>query len=297
MAVKPASPPTLIESDYAAKLVGFVDRIQHATQRVVQALPDLLRADGLRTDADDGRKVHRLMSHVRTEVMASTNDTAIAGLAAHYAKRTADHHRIEFAQQLEDAKWVNIAMLDRRIPGAVSQFVHENVALIRKLQGATLDHLETLLYRGISSGMGVEELGLTISERFGISERHARFIARDQIQKLDSKVTELRHFEMGITQYDWWTMLDPKVRKTHRPRHAKRFLYSDPPSGGHPGTEAGCRCRQVPFLDQSAAEQTAQADHEVWLAEQRAAQDRGRAALQAALLGGPRRAPKPRPLT
>lgn len=279
----PAAHPTLIESDYAARLVGLVDRIRHAARHVITALPQLTRADGLRLDVDDGRQTTRLMGQVRSEVVSSSSDVALARLADDFARRTAAHHRTEVLRQLEDAKWVNISLLDRRIPGAITQFVHENVALIRKLQGAAVDHLETLIHRGIASGMGAEELGAAITARFGISERHARFIARDQINKLDSKVQELRHAELGITRFVWWSMQDSLVRPRHRRLHGTTFDYSDPPPDGLPGMPVGCRCRQAPVLDRQVDEAAPEVDHEAWMVGQRAAQDRAHAALEATL--------------
>lgn len=279
--VRPAAHPTLIESDYAHRLVAIVGRIRHAARHVVEALPRLLRSDGTRADADDGRQTSRLIQAMRAEAAGATSDVAVGQMAAEYARRTAVHQRAELQRQLEDARWVNISIMDRRLPGAISQFIHENVALVRRLQGDALGHLEALIYRGLASGMDAEELGGAIADRLGIAERHARLIARDQIQKLDSKVTELRHAELGIRSFVWWSMQDDRVRPRHRSLHGKTFAYSDPPADGLPGQPVGCRCRQAPVLDQQV-----DVDHGAAVDQQRAAHDAARAALEQSL--GPR---------
>jgi len=138
--------------------------------------------------------------------------------------------------------------MDPRVTPVIRQFIHENVALIRKLRGATLDHLETLIHRAIASGASPDDIGQQIEKRFGISERHARFIARDQVQKIDSAVTELRHIELGIREFDWWTMRDHKVRPAHKARHGVRYSYLERPDF-LPGQEIACRCRQKPVFD------------------------------------------------
>jgi hypothetical protein len=47
--------------------------------------------------------------------------------------------------------------------------------------------------------------------------------------------------------YVWRTAGDDRVRHSHATRHGQVFAWSEPPPGGHPGTEANCRCRALPY--------------------------------------------------
>jgi len=60
--------------------------------------------------------------------------------------------------------------------------------------------------------------------------------------------------ELG-EKYEWRTQEDRKVRSTHRKLNGKAFLYTNPPTTidqygkehtGHPGTDWGCRCYEIP---------------------------------------------------
>lgn len=42
--------------------------------------------------------------------------------------------------------------------------------------------------------------------------------------------------------YIWRTQKDGKVRRAHAAREGKKFYWSNPPEGGHPGEDFGCRC-------------------------------------------------------
>ena len=47
--------------------------------------------------------------------------------------------------------------------------------------------------------------------------------------------------------YVWRTQEDDRVRHSHAERHGQIFARTDPPRGGHPGTEPGCRCWAEPY--------------------------------------------------
>ena len=42
--------------------------------------------------------------------------------------------------------------------------------------------------------------------------------------------------------YKWYTQLANRVRPSHKEREGRIFSWDDPPEGGHPGEDFGCRC-------------------------------------------------------
>ncbi|MFQ5443539.1 MAG: phage minor head protein [Nitrospinales bacterium] len=46
--------------------------------------------------------------------------------------------------------------------------------------------------------------------------------------------------------YIWRTRRDSNVRSSHAEREGKIFRWDDPPDGGHPGEDYGCRCWAAP---------------------------------------------------
>lgn len=49
--------------------------------------------------------------------------------------------------------------------------------------------------------------------------------------------------------YRWRTKGDDRVRPEHRARHGRLFSWDEPPEGGHPGVDYGCRCTPARVSD------------------------------------------------
>ncbi len=48
--------------------------------------------------------------------------------------------------------------------------------------------------------------------------------------------------------YVWRIVGDKKTRNTHAAREGRQFRWDDPPEGGHPGEDFGCRCWAEPIV-------------------------------------------------
>lgn len=245
-----ARPPTLIESDYATRLVAVVNHVRHAARHVVSALPALLRADGeLRLDDTKGKTARRAVDRTRAEVEHGFSETAFEGVAESFGKRVSLHQRGELVRQGRAALGIDISLIDPSIGRKIDAFVHENVALIKSLQGSALDDLEKIITRAVALGTRSDAVEGEIDDRFDIAARHARQIARDQIGKLNSQITVARHTELGLRSFDWQSVGDSKVRPRHRDLNGKRFTYDRPPPDGYPGMPICCRCLAKPVFD------------------------------------------------
>lgn len=247
-AIPRTRPPTLVESDYAARLVAIVDRLRHLSRFAADGL-------SLRRDEHPGARARRNVARARDAADAELNPTLLEGVAEGFGKRVAAHQRGELSRQAEAALGADVVVTDAGVPDLIAGFVHENVSLITTLQGTTLSELEKILTRAAADGTRAEAIQQQIEDRFGVAERHARLIAHDQVQKLTSRVTEARHTELGITSYVWLhTGAAKKPRPEHVARHGKTFRYDEPPWDGHPGRAIMCHCLQQPSFDDVYAE-------------------------------------------
>jgi SPP1 gp7 family putative phage head morphogenesis protein len=251
--VPDARPPTLIESDYASALVGLVRGLREQSAPILDSLPAILRADGLRLDdGSRGRKIRRLIDSIRGRLATST--TMIEGLAARYARQTSAHQRAELMRQGRAALGIDLVIHDPHIASVIDSFVHENVALIDDLRGRAMSDMEMAITRAVATGTRAEQLGLEIAARFGLAEQRARRIARDQIGRLNGQISRSRHLELGIKSFIWQSMRDPRVRPEHRHLDGKEFEYARPPSEGIPGHPIMCRCVPKPVFKAIYAE-------------------------------------------
>jgi len=129
-------------------------------------------------------------------------------------------------------------------------FSSQNAQLIRSLPEQELDQVAQIIERGLQEGSRFHSMTQSIQERFGITRRRAKLIARDQTSKLNASLTKLRQQELGVEEYVWQTAGDERVRATHRAHDGKKFRWDNPPKNtGHPGTDVNCRCVAVPVLE------------------------------------------------
>ena len=190
------------------------------------------------------------MKRARAIVDNDVAEQRLVDVTQDFGGRVAQHQRGELARQAEAALGADVVVLDGAVPDLIAGFVHENVSLVRRLQGGALDELEGILTRAATTGTRAEVIQEQIEDRFGMAERHARLIAHDQVQRLTSRVTQSRNQELGIQSYIWLhTGAAKKPRPEHVARHGKPFRYDEPPWDGHPGIAIMCHCLQQPNFD------------------------------------------------
>ncbi len=245
--------PTLVESDYAVSLVEGVSAWRRLLGPLVAQLPDLVAGADRRMRRDDlesGRRARQLIDKARITVTSSSR-SRVEMIAQRAALRTAVHHKAEFVRQMQAAFGVEVPILDRGLQPMVDSFIHENTALVEKLGQRTLDDIEKLVNGAFARGMTIDDLNTEIERRFEIAERHARLIARDQIQKLNAQVTRMRHQAIGVLAFRWLTRNDSKVRPSHAVKHGRIFPYEGSRAPSFlPGDEHNCRCSEEPVFDE-----------------------------------------------
>lgn len=234
--------PMAIERAYAAELVAIVRELRGLADR---ALAEVTTPQ--RQDSAASRNAVQKLGQVRNSrvVQVATQASTTAANATSNAQRT------DLARTTSARLGVDLTPLlrDPKMAARIEGFVSENVALVKSLGNKSLDELEKLVTRAYADGTRAETLAAQIADRWQISERHARLIARDQIGKLNGQITMMRHQELGLDRYKWLSVADGRVRPTHRTRHGKVFSYSGKDAApARPGEEIACRCMGEPML-------------------------------------------------
>ena len=139
----------------------------------------------------------------------------------------------------------------------------ENVSLIRSIPERMHGKALGLVTRGVQAGNDQHFIAVELEKEFDISQRRARFIARDQTQKANSSMAMARSAEAGI-EYGFW--MHRGGSKVPRPSHSTpeskggmngaRFKLSeglhdpDPKVNREvkPGELPGCLCAYRPDL-------------------------------------------------
>ena len=139
-------------------------------------------------------------------------------------------------------------------------FVDYNVRLVKGLSEDTIQKLTKRIVSGLDKGYTVEQIQKSV--RYGLVKDSSVYktiksrmnlITTDQVSKLNSNLTELRHKFLGITNYVWHSEGGLNAREEHSSRDNKVFNWNNPPGDGHPGEAINCRCWAEPVLSTQEA--------------------------------------------
>lgn len=169
----------------------------------------------------------------------------------------------EFADRLFGVSLENI-LEQENIQDSFALAIEQNLDLIKTLTEKQLSRIKNVVLSDLRAGnFSQKTIRDTIEHDFGISSRHADFIARDQSHKMTSTLNQLRYQNLGWTKYIWRTARDRRVRGTpkskdglypnarpsHYAREGKVFEFKKPPKGGGPGQDYNCRCYAEPIIE------------------------------------------------
>ena len=140
-------------------------------------------------------------------------------------------------------------------------WVSQNTKLIKTIPTQYLGKVEQAVRAGVLNGTSSREIAKQVKEIYGVTDRRAKIIARDQIGKANAELTQYRQEDLGIKKYKWVTAHDerergnpsgryPKAVPSHYARDGKEFDWSNPPTGGHAGKSILCRCYADPIFEQ-----------------------------------------------
>lgn len=140
--------------------------------------------------------------------------------------------------------------------------VYQNSLLIRTLPSDTADKVTKDIFDLGIQGMRSSQIAKEITK---YTDQHAkasaRLIARTEVSKTMSAVTEARSKNLGINWYVWRTAEDgDRVRPSHRNMNGVVVNFSDPPSpealiglpsvgNYHAGNIWNCRCYEEPLIE------------------------------------------------
>lgn len=159
-----------------------------------------------------------------------------------------------FMQELRKAGFTVKFQLSPNIEDILEASVKENVGLIKSIGVDYLERVQQQVWSGVASGYDLGQIAKDLSKSYGISDRRAKNIARDQGAKAHAIIERERRKEAGITQAVW---LHSHAGKVPRPSHVKangkvfdieKGLYLDG-VWTLPGVQINCKCGSASLVD------------------------------------------------
>lgn len=249
---KPINRSKKVEIEYLSQLLKITRLCQYG---VIESIIPILRqqqiGDSQNIQVSDGILDIFLsaVSAIRSK-MNGVVDTIALDLARRVVEQNKANTDKQLALIIYNSTGIDLSSLmgSEDLAEAVAEAIAANVALIKSIPAQHLDQVEKIVLNGLQSGQRAESLIKDIKALGSKNEKRAALIARDQVGKITSRLTQIRQQKMGITHYYWSTSQDERVRHIHRARNGKLFAWNSPPDDGHPGIPIRCRCVAIPYI-------------------------------------------------
>ncbi|EKT4497371.1 minor capsid protein [Pseudomonas putida] len=130
----------------------------------------------------------------------------------------------------------------------------QNAQLIKSIPAKYLEEVQTLVMANMRSGMRPSFIEKALQEQFGVTQRRAKMIARDQTSKIQGELAEKQQKGAGFEYFQWIDSDDQRVRHRHHEIANKVTAYgkgiyrwddlplSDKGVPIKPGSDYSCRC-------------------------------------------------------
>lgn len=253
--VKPVKPSRATELWYRHELLAIVRLV---SAEIMAEIPPLLALyaqaqDGSLIAADDiGPRYTFNSAFDRLVQRFGDLEGQLRVLASEAVRRAGRDTDNRLAKNVHTSIGIDIKPMlgpSERLTAAMGKAARENAKLITGLPAQYVNRVKKAVLGNLSAGKRFTDVASQIEAETGIAERRAKFIARDQISKMNGEFNQIRQEEAGFEEYEWQTSGDERVRDSHAELDGKRFRWDAPPLVGHPGEDIMCRCVAIPVIN------------------------------------------------
>lgn len=256
--ISPTRPSHTAEVAYRSELLQLV---AHMRKQVDQILLPVVREESRgwerKATGDDFSALKLMVAFDKLAQSFGGINLLAMRLAATAVKRQEDVTNKQLASGLATALGADKAMAitfqgvinSLNVRQKVEAATVANVELIKSIPSQFHEKAKAIVLQGATKGQRYTQIAEELQKQLDVTEGRAKFIARDQMAKLNASITEAKQTALGIKEYEWVTAGDERVRESHREKNGQTFLWSNPPDDtGHPGEDYNCRCIARPII-------------------------------------------------
>lgn len=259
--LRPVRPPIAVEREYHKRIKALFQKMNRslfwwlrAEYRKVDT-PQVNVQDGSMTDVQKKLKqLHKYWSKAfekEADVLGEWFGNAVQKYTTTNLKNQMKKSKLETLGF--DLKFSYHSRKERDVLKAI---IMENVRYITNIGEDQMGRAEGVILRGIENGYDLSTMSENLEETFGVSERKASMIARDQTRKATNSLSRQRLLDYGVTKGKW---MHTSAGKTYRDSHVAMdgTIYDieqgcfDDDYGEYiqPAELPNCHCVCIPVLD------------------------------------------------
>lgn len=244
-----------VEAWYYAELHREISEMDADVSRAVLKAYEQAAPTGMAGDATRAPSVFIQRALAKWGEIWEARFEALSGkLSRMFADRAFSATDVAMTRALKAAGFtVKFAPTTRSVE-AYRSVIAENINLIRSIPQQYLKDVQSRVWSSAMKGGDLHKLSVDLKANYGVTQKRAAFIARDQSAKAKAVVEAAHRQELGITHAIWQhSSAGKEPRPTHVAQDGKRFElrtgWFDPDANGRgkgeyvwPGTLINCRC-------------------------------------------------------
>ena len=206
------------------------------------------------------------------DLPADSNNNVILTSLSNVADDAKKYGDKEFEKAINKGINVNPPIASAWWNDMKKSWAEDNYTLIVSNAKNYVSKINTLVEQAIVNGKSPKILKDEIKKATqGLSDKHCKLLARDQMGKLNGQITQNQMQELGLDLYVWSTAYDDRVRDSHALMEGLLCRWDDAsvcsydngktwvnrPAGAvqlHPGQDIQCRCVALSFFPELQAE-------------------------------------------
>ena len=257
--LRPVRPPIAIERAYHKKLKEMIQEMDRSLYWWLRA--EYRKAEPEIVGDSAMADLRTKMKYLAKEWNKKYNLKA-AEIAKWFAEEVQKYTTGNLQRQMKSSKLAELgfnlkfAYHSRKERNIFNSIVEQNVNLIKSIASEHLTQVQGIVLRGIETGHDLSRMTEDLEKSFGVTERRAAMISRDQTAKATNNLSRQRLMDYGVTKGKW---MHTSSGKTYRDSHVEMDgeIYDieegcwDDDYGDYvqPGELVNCHCVCIPVID------------------------------------------------
>ncbi|MGP5893674.1 phage head morphogenesis protein [Pseudomonas aeruginosa] len=250
----------MIGIQYNAKLQRLVKQVKADISKEIMPLVRLLAPEYTQDTVATVDAWSDLITNAMSFLFAKWQNERVSAGAQRIASEFVQASVKKSERDMKKSVGIDVFSGSKTMQDYLHASAQQNAQLIKSIPAKYLEEVQTLVMGNMRSGMRPGYIEKALQEQFGVTQRRAKMIARDQTSKIQGELNRKQQQGAGFTHFRWLTSHDSRVRHDHDvfehrvTKYGKGvYLWSDLPLEKgvpvSPGSPINCRCTAIPVSE------------------------------------------------